>query len=333
MIPEDEQTKVTFSEMMGVDRPEVPDKVPELPKSSLLAPDTPGSPSRKISTTLQNVQPLSQRIESLKEDQQRIAEQPSTPKDHELDNAGKVQSETDKLQSPEKKKPSPAAEETPSGPKGDVSGAIGQAIAKLKTPSPVVKEAVEQQPIGEPKKKKENWQEILKLNDRELRVAKWDFTDLGGEDDDDVFDHGEITVSSISGVPPPPPGIPGMPPPPPIPGMPPPPPPPPGPNPPPPPPASGFQTWPAKAPQKKKKTVRLFWKEAHVEPPSYATMKRRAGTKKDEEPGTIWANISPINIDTRKFEHLFESRSKEFQQKVCTRSLSFRVKHFDNFKL
>ncbi|XP_072012998.1 FH1/FH2 domain-containing protein 3-like [Amphiura filiformis] len=111
-----------------------------------------------------------------------------------------------------------------------------------------------------------------------------------------------------------------MPPPPPIIGMPPPPPPPPGPNPPPPPPlASGFQTWPAKAPAKKKKTVRLFWKEAHVEPPSYATLKRKptvAAKSKDEgDSGTIWSNISPIAIDTRKFEHLFESRSKDFQQK------------------
>ena len=316
-VPEEEQTKVTFSEIMGVDRPVVPEQKVDEKKPSMLA-VSPGSPSRKISTSLRNSQPLKDRIESLKEDSQKISE-PTSPKDHDLDNAGKVQSVQEQLQSSQT--PSPG-ESTPSGPQGDVTGAISDAIAKLKTPAPVIKEPEVAEPPKEPKKKKENWQELLKLNDRELRVAKWDFTDLGGEDDEDVFNPGEITVSDMtvaSGIPPPPPapGLPGIPPPPPmIPGAPAPPPPPPGPNAPPPPPiASGFQTWPAKAPQKKKKTVRLFWKEAHVEPPSYATLKKKSKGK--DEPGTIWSNISPIAIDTRKFEHLFESRSKDFQQKVC----------------
>lgn len=324
VIPED-LTNVTFSEIMGVEeRVEAPKQEPIIDDPTMspqrrymLGLKTPGSPSRKISTVLRTAQPVAERIESLKEDQAKAAtSEPSTPKD--LDNSGKVQSVQDKLAKSDSKE-----DEEASGPKGDVSGAIEQAIHKLKHP-PVIKEPVPVV-VEEPKKKKEDWKDLLKLNDRELRIAKWDFTDLGNQDDMDVFDPGDITVKTISGVPPPPPMIPGMPPPPPpppgAPGVPPPPPPP-GPKAPPPPPcASGFSTWPSKAVQKKKKTVKLFWKEAHVEPPSYATMKRKSkvvGEKVElEEPSTIWSSISPVAIDTRKFEHLFESRAKDFQQKVC----------------
>uniref|UniRef100_A0A8B9M3E0 Formin homology 2 domain containing 1 n=1 Tax=Accipiter nisus TaxID=211598 RepID=A0A8B9M3E0_9AVES len=122
-------------------------------------------------------------------------------------------------------------------------------------------------------------------------------------------------------VPPPPPAVPGCPPPPPpppaIPGCPPPPPPPPAipgcPPPPPPPPAvpgcppppglPGPSATDGPSQAKKKRTVKLFWKE----------LKQLDGTVGPGRFGqaTLWASLQNVEVNTAKLEHLFESRSKE----------------------
>ncbi|XP_061863540.1 FH1/FH2 domain-containing protein 1 isoform X2 [Colius striatus] len=115
--------------------------------------------------------------------------------------------------------------------------------------------------------------------------------------------------------PPPPPAIPGCPPPPPpppaIPGCPPPPPPPPAipgcPPPPPPPPAipglpsPSATDGPSQA--KKKRTVKLFWKE--LKQPDGTVGPGRFGQ------ATLWASLQNVEVNATKLEHLFESRSKE----------------------
>ncbi|XP_027751546.1 FH1/FH2 domain-containing protein 1 isoform X1 [Empidonax traillii] len=148
------------------------------------------------------------------------------------------------------------------------------------------------------------------------------------------FLHSGITATSAGTlmVPPPPPGIPGCPPPPPpppgIPGCPPPPPPPPAapgcPPPPPPPPAipgcppppppaapgcppppglPGLSATDGPSQAKKKRTVKLFWKE----------LKQLDGTVGPGRfgQGTLWASLQNVEINAAKLEHLFESRSKE----------------------
>uniref|UniRef100_A0AAX7TCI5 Formin homology 2 domain containing 1 n=1 Tax=Astatotilapia calliptera TaxID=8154 RepID=A0AAX7TCI5_ASTCA len=119
-----------------------------------------------------------------------------------------------------------------------------------------------------------------------------------------------FTLSGIPPPPPPPPGMPGAPPPPPPPPLPgglaPPPPPPPPPGglaPPPPPPPPGVPPPPLlEASQKKKKTVKLFWKE----------LKQADGPKKCRfGRGTVWASLDKVAVDTARLEHLFESKGKE----------------------
>uniref|UniRef100_A0A8K9WP30 Formin homology 2 domain containing 1 n=1 Tax=Oncorhynchus mykiss TaxID=8022 RepID=A0A8K9WP30_ONCMY len=157
-----------------------------------------------------------------------------------------------------------------------------------------------------------------------------DFSDLMEEEDIDVLDVDVFDVGvgrpggGGGGIPPPPPPIPGLasappppPPPPPPPGapfmsIPPPPPPPPGgglcsPPPPPPPGAppssssSSSQT-PDPAFAKKRKTVKLFWKELKQ---SDSPRKCKFGR------GTVWASLDKVTVDTAKLEHLFESKAKE----------------------
>ncbi|NXJ80835.1 FHOD1 protein, partial [Trogon melanurus] len=121
--------------------------------------------------------------------------------------------------------------------------------------------------------------------------------------------------------PPPPPAVPGCPPPPPppptMPGCPPPPPPPPPPAvpgcPPPPPPlvpgcppppglpAASATDGPSQA--KKKRTVKLFWKELKQ-------LDETVGPGRFGQ-GTLWASLQNVEVNAAKLEHLFESRSKE----------------------
>ncbi|XP_063336614.1 FH1/FH2 domain-containing protein 1 isoform X2 [Pelmatolapia mariae] len=151
-----------------------------------------------------------------------------------------------------------------------------------------------------------------------LRIKDLDFSDLLDEEDIDVLDidtfdssASSFTLSGIPPPPPPPPGMPGAPPPPPPPpppgGLAPPPPPPPPPGglaPPPPPPPPGVPPPPPslEASQKKKKTVKLFWKE----------LKQADGPKKCRfGRGTVWASLDKVAVDTARLEHLFESKGKE----------------------
>lgn len=168
---------------------------------------------------------------------------------------------------------------------------------------------------------KDAW-EHLQPSSRELRIKDLDFSDLLEEEDIDVLDVDAFDTGVINGVPPPPPPPPGLgslpppPPPPPPPGTggsapPPPPPAPPvtgglgGPPPPPPPPGmSSLSPSSIVDPEfvKKRKTVKLFWKELKQ---SESPRKCKFGR------GTVWASLDKVTIDTNKLEHLFESKAKE----------------------
>ncbi|KAM4602315.1 FH1/FH2 domain-containing protein 1, partial [Discoglossus pictus] len=161
---------------------------------------------------------------------------------------------------------------------------------------------------------------------RMLKIKDLDFSDLCEEEDFDVLDFDATeTVSAppppLFSAPPPPPGLPFPPPPPPPPpipggtGLPPPPPPPMCPPPPsgrsphlpPPPPAPpGFlATLPDSSNtslNKKKKTVKLFWKELRE---TDNTSRGKFGR------GTLWESLDKVSLDTEKLEHLFESKAKE----------------------
>ncbi|NXD84380.1 FHOD1 protein, partial [Halcyon senegalensis] len=177
--------------------------------------------------------------------------------------------------------------------------------------------------------------ERLEASPVQLRIKDLDFTDLGEEEDFDILDTGPMangsflppsikaTSSGALMVPPPPPAVPGCPPPPPpppaVPGCPPPPPPPPPPAipgcPPPPPPPPSIPGCPPppglSAPSatdgpsqaKKKRTVKLFWKELkQLDSP---VGPGRFGQE------TLWASLQNVEVNAAKLEHLFESRSKE----------------------
>lgn len=136
--------------------------------------------------------------------------------------------------------------------------------------------------------------ERLEASPVQLRIKDLDFTDLGEEEDLDILDTGPmangsflppgIKASSIGAltVPPPPPAVPGCPPPPGLPG-------------------SSATDGPSEA--KKKRTVKLFWKE----------LKQLDGTVGPSRFGqaTLWASLQTVEVNTAKLEHLFESRSKE----------------------
>ncbi|XP_043959211.1 FH1/FH2 domain-containing protein 1 isoform X2 [Gambusia affinis] len=148
----------------------------------------------------------------------------------------------------------------------------------------------------------------LQPSGADLKIKDLDFSDLLEDEDIDVLDMGTNSSSSshFSGIPPPPPPPPGgaapppppPPPPPPILGSPPPPPPPPGGVPPAPPPLTGGPS----GLTKKKKTVKLFWKELKQ---AESQQNCRFGR------GTVWASLDKVEVDTARLETLFESKSKE----------------------
>uniref|UniRef100_A0A672L5N5 Formin homology 2 domain containing 1 n=1 Tax=Sinocyclocheilus grahami TaxID=75366 RepID=A0A672L5N5_SINGR len=159
--------------------------------------------------------------------------------------------------------------------------------------------------------------EKLQPSSRPLRIKDLDFSDLMEEEDIDVLDIDTFDTGLPYGLPPPPPPVPGL-------GSappPPPPPPPPGPAglapPPPPPPPPGGLSVPPPPPGlllpspsqgndpailKKRKTVKLFWKELK-QPDS--PRKCKFGR------GTVWASLDKVAVDTAKLEHLFESKGKD----------------------
>ncbi|KAH9507675.1 hypothetical protein Btru_053428 [Bulinus truncatus] len=201
-------------------------------------------------------------------------------------------------------------------PAGDSSGLISAAKDGLNRQF-----APKEAPSPEPEKKTESdlqWDRIQRRLKRQLMIKDMDFTDLKDDDDEDVFSSPKMFFDSSFAPPPPPPpgGMPpfpllpmgGLPPPPPPPpgGLPPPPPPPPGGRGPPPPPG---QNSPALPPppganlKKNKKTVRLHWRALGVDP--------HPSLKGD----IIWKQLVPIQIDTDKLEHLFETRISEIKTK------------------
>ncbi|XP_009999350.1 PREDICTED: FH1/FH2 domain-containing protein 1 [Chaetura pelagica] len=170
------------------------------------------------------------------------------------------------------------------------------------------------------KKEVELTWERLQASPVQLKIKDLDFTDLGDEEDLDILDtrpmaNGsflppgiEATSAGALMVPPPPPAFPGCPPPPPPPpanpGCPPPPPPPPAiPGCPPPPGLPSTSTTDGPSQAKKKRTVKLFWKE----------LKQLDGTVGPGRfgQGTLWASLQSVEVNAAKLEHLFESRSKE----------------------
>ncbi|KAM5138317.1 FH1/FH2 domain-containing protein 1 isoform 3-T3 [Mantella aurantiaca] len=168
------------------------------------------------------------------------------------------------------------------------------------------------------------WEKTAPQPQTELKIKDLDFTDLCEEEDFDVLDFEASDSSppsrlsmmnysspqSIPGfpLPPPPPppplgGCPGFPPPPACP------PPPPGsrvqfPPPPPAPPSLSVASMDSIAPafSKKRKTVKLFWKEVKE-----ADSQSRGKFGK----GTLWESLDKVMVDTEKLEHLFESKAKE----------------------
>ncbi|XP_076003063.1 FH1/FH2 domain-containing protein 1 isoform X2 [Genypterus blacodes] len=181
-------------------------------------------------------------------------------------------------------------------------------------------ETTQMTPLG-PGGPADAWDQLQPTADA-LRIKDLDFSDLKDDEDIDVLDMDtfDSVPASFSGIPPPPPmpgcagALPPPPPPPPLPGgivvppAPPPPPPPPGaPPPPPPPPPPGAPLPPpfgSEGPfgKRKKKTVKLFWKELkQADSPQRCRFGR----------GTVWASLDKVAVDTARLEHLFESKAKE----------------------
>jgi len=203
------------------------------------------------------------------------------------------------------------------GPSGDLSGLISKAKGEL-TRQTAVREPPKtpQTPTSpEVKPKTESdlqWDKLSKRFSRPLKIKDLDFTDLKDDEDNDIF---APVVYVGGGIPPPPPPIGGgPPPPPPMPGFgaPPPPPPPPGGIPPPPGfggppsvPTVDLPPPPGATLKKKKKTVKLHWRQVQPEMPHPVT--------KGE---TIWKDIVNVKVDPEKLEHLFETRVGDLKQKV-----------------
>ncbi|NXE09221.1 FHOD1 protein, partial [Lophotis ruficrista] len=215
----------------------------------------------------------------------------------------------------------------PDGPVASAHAKLARAMSSIDAETHTQKlENTGMMPI---KKDAELTWEHLEASPVQLKIKDLDFTDLGEEEDFDILDTGpiangsflppsiEATSAGALMVPPPPPAIPGCPPPPPppptIPGYPPPPPPPPAfPGSPPPPPVPGCPPPPGlpgpsatdcPSQAKKKRTVKLFWKE----------LKQLDGTVGPGRfgQGTLWASLQSVEVNAAKLEHLFESRSKE----------------------
>ncbi|XP_009328652.1 PREDICTED: FH1/FH2 domain-containing protein 1 [Pygoscelis adeliae] len=206
----------------------------------------------------------------------------------------------------------------PDGPVASAHAKLARAMSSVDAETHTQKlENTGMMPI---KKDMELTWERLEASPGQLKIKDLDFTDLGEEEDFDILDtapmangsflHPGIEATSAGAlmVPPPPPAVPGCPPPPPlppaVPGCPPPPPPPPAvPSCPPPPGLPGPSAMDGPSQAKKKRTVKLFWKE----------LKQLDGTVGPGRFGqvTLWASLQNVEVNAAKLEHLFESRSKE----------------------
>ncbi|XP_051922277.1 FH1/FH2 domain-containing protein 3 isoform X2 [Hippocampus zosterae] len=161
-------------------------------------------------------------------------------------------------------------------------------------------------PSTQKKESDQIWDQLM-ATPRELRIKEMDFTDLQDEDDLNVLDMDGV-VGFGDQVPPPPPPLCNavLPPPPPLFGC------------PPPPPILGEMvlppppSMPPPSPElnrdgphflKKKKTIRLFWKE--VRPVQWQCKSHKFCKE------SLWSKLEPLKLDTSKLEQLFESKSKE----------------------
>jgi len=198
-------------------------------------------------------------------------------------------------------------------------GAFISKLTKGETESPL--------PPGSPEPNEREgetqWEKILTSTTRPLLICDIDFTDLHDEGEDEAPKAG-ISDGSAPAPPPPPPAMgpvppplpPGAPLPPPPPGAPMPPPPPGAPLPPPPPgaPPPPAMPMPPKNPElnsitnyrKTKKTIKLFWRE----------LRDNSHTLKDK---TVWDEMSPVSVDHKVLEYLFESRGREAIAKENTK--------------
>ncbi|XP_069649963.1 FH1/FH2 domain-containing protein 1 isoform X4 [Haliaeetus albicilla] len=195
----------------------------------------------------------------------------------------------------------------PDGPVASAHAKLARAMSSVDAETHMQKlENTGMMPI---KKDVELTWEHLEASPMQLKIKDLDFTDLGEEEDFDILDKGpmangsflppsiEATSAGALMVPPPPP-------PPAVPGCPPPPPPPPAvPGCPPPPGLPGPSATDGPSQAKKKRTVKLFWKE----------LKQLDGTVGPGRFGqaTLWASLQNVEVNAAKLEHLFESRSKE----------------------
>ncbi|XP_030907616.2 FH1/FH2 domain-containing protein 1 [Melopsittacus undulatus] len=193
----------------------------------------------------------------------------------------------------------------PDGPVASAHAKLARALSSLDAETHTQKlDSTGMMPI---KKDVELTWERLEASPAQLKIKDLDFTDLGEEEDFDILDTGPITNGSLlppaieatkAGAvmaPPPPPAVPGCPPPPPLPPA--------FPGCPPLPGLPGPSVMDGPSEAKKKRTVKLFWKE----------LKQLDGTVGTGRFGqaTLWASLQSVEVNTAKLEHLFESRSKE----------------------
>jgi hypothetical protein len=266
------------------------------------------------------------RVESLKNKDDKVQKS-----NLDLDNQGSVQSAAKKLAGVDLSQN--LNKEGPTSPRGDMSGLIERAKDGLLSSNKPPERRDSLRPATQEVRKSESdlqWDALHRKFRRALKIGDLDFTDLTLDDDMNCLEPRPFA----SGIPPPPPLLPGgvPPPPPPMPGMgipippplppahmvdgPPPPPPPPGPPACPPLPGSGPQLPPPPGAsyKKSKKTVRLHWKEVKPHANPFAT-----------DQTTIWNKIVPVKLDSDKLEHLFESRVNELKTKVGCASKSQKV--------
>uniref|UniRef100_A0A663MMR5 Formin homology 2 domain containing 1 n=1 Tax=Athene cunicularia TaxID=194338 RepID=A0A663MMR5_ATHCN len=164
----------------------------------------------------------------------------------------------------------------PDGPVASAHAKLARAMSSVDAETHTQKlENTRMMPI---KKDMELTWERLEGSPVQLKIKDLDFTDLAEEEDFDILDTGAGALM----VPPPPPGVPGCPPPP-------------GPL--------GLSAMDGPSQAKKKRTVKLFWKE----------LKQLDGTVGPSRFGqaTLWASLQNVEVNAAKLEHLFESRSKE----------------------
>lgn len=143
----------------------------------------------------------------------------------------------------------------------------------LKSPTSDVLSSQMQSRAVETKKSETDlhWEELLATSTHALQLCDLDFSDLQSDDEHDVL----APASSANGIPPPPPPC-GVPPP--------------------------VPTVPKPVINKCKKTVKLFWKEVRDDPIVITKLNSN---------NLIWDEIFPVNVDTQRLEHLFESRAKD----------------------